>query len=109
MSICRDCKNYEDCLFDYQSGEDNGKPCEDFEERGELKTFRINGVVMVDVYVEVVAETLEDAMEIVGDDVFMEEYANETVGADYNADEITDIEIVCSDAIEWHEEYSEEV
>ena len=31
MSICRDCDNYENCLFDYQSGEDNGKPCEDFE------------------------------------------------------------------------------
>ena len=102
---CRECKHYKECW----DGDGSLKACDEFEERGELKTWKVNGVVMVDVYVEVMAETLEEAMQIVDDDVFMEEYANETVGADYNADEINEIELVCCDCIEWHEEYSEEV
>ena len=65
-----------------------------------MKKWIVNGVVTVDVYVEVEAETLQEAMEYADSNVGMVTYANETVGADdYEGD--AKIEVFCSDNIEW--------
>lgn len=74
-----------------------------------MATFRINGTTIVDVYVEVEAETLEEAIEIADEHYHIEEYCNNTIGVEDNSYELPEGEIVSNGWIEWHEEYSEEV
>ena len=47
-----------------------------------MATFRINGTTIVDVYVEVEAETLEEAIEKADDSCRHEEYTNGTMAVE---------------------------
>lgn len=71
-----------------------------------MATFRINGTTIVDVYVEIEAETLEEAIEIADNICTLEEYNGGYVGVDSGG---YDSEMCANGWIEWHEEYSEEV
>ena len=73
-----------------------------------MRKWRLNGQVTLDVYVDVVAETLEEAIEIAEDDVSITEYCGAQVGVDYYADEEDEADLVDGGmGIEWNETYSE--
>lgn len=71
-----------------------------------MATFRINGTTIVDVYVEIEADTLEEAIDKAEDTCRLEEYVNGCVGVENYE---YDVDMCASGWIEWHEEYSEEV
>lgn len=64
-----------------------------------MRKYRLNGTVTLDVYIDVVAESLEQAIEIAEDDVSITEYCGAQVGVDYWIDG--------GMGIEWNETYSE--
>ena len=71
-----------------------------------MRKFRIYGSALVDIDVEVEANTFEEAMAIVDTDVYVQSYVD-SVGIEVTADEIHDYSIDSSCDIEWTEEYSE--
>lgn len=76
-----------------------------------MAKFNVCGTMFVNVEVEVEAETLEEAMDIVSGDVYPESYVNETIGVEYGSDAITSVVVdACGfNNIDWSEEWSEEV
>lgn len=71
-----------------------------------MAKFRVNGTTVVDIYVEVEADTLEEAIEKAEDSCSLEEYANGTMGVESYE---YDVDVCATGWIEWNEEYSEEV
>ena len=75
-----------------------------------MAKFRVNGTTVIDVYVTVEADSLEEAMEKVEDmGFYTEEYCNEAVGVASSEDDYEELEICSTDDITFNEEYSEEV
>lgn len=68
--------------------------------------YRLNGIVTADVYVEVIADSMEEAIEYAEDNFKIEEYANGMIGVGDDNYEYEG-EVVCCDTINWYEEYSE--
>ena len=48
----------------------------------QINRYRLCGTVMVDVYIDIDAPTLEDAIEYAENNVAIEEYANGTIGVE---------------------------
>lgn len=71
-----------------------------------LNRYRVCGTVTVDVYVEIEAKSLEDAIEYAEENFEMTEYANGSLGVEDGNWEFDDGEVTCGDYIRWHEEYS---
>ena len=72
-----------------------------------MNRYRICGTVSIDVYAEIDAPTLEDAMAYAEDNFRMEEYCNGTVGCEDGNYEFGEAEVACCCDIDWHEDYSE--
>lgn len=72
-----------------------------------MNRYRICGTVSVDVYAEIDAPTLEDAMEYAENNFHMEEYCNGTVGCEDSGYEFGEAEVTCCCDIDWEEAYSE--
>lgn len=73
-----------------------------------MQKWTLCGTVPVDVYVTVVAESLDEAIAMAEDEVGMTEYCNGTVGVDYwSSDAISDGDTNCSCEIEWIADYCE--
>ena len=72
-----------------------------------MNKYRIYGTVSVDVCVEVVAPTLEDAIEYAEDNYRMEEYCNGTVGCEDGGYEFDDAELTCCCDVEWQNDSAE--
>ena len=72
-----------------------------------MNRYRICGTVSIDVYAEIDAPTLEDAMAYAEDNFRMEEYCNGTVGCEDGNYEFGEAEVTCCCDIDWHEDYSE--
>ena len=68
--------------------------------------YKLNGTVTADVYVEVIADSMEEAIEYAEDNFRIEEYANGMIGVEDDNYEYEG-EVVCCDTITWYEEYSE--
>lgn len=69
-----------------------------------MAKFRVNGTTIVDIYVEVEADTLEEAIEKAEDSCTLEEYTNGTMGVESYE---YDVDVCANGWIEWHEDYSE--
>ena len=72
-----------------------------------MNRYRVCGTVSVDVYAEIDAPTLEDAMAYAENNFHMEEYCNGTVGCEDGNYEFGEAEVTCCCDIDWHEDYSE--
>lgn len=72
-----------------------------------MNRYRICGTVSVDIYAEIDANSLEEAMEYAEDNFRMEEYCNGTVGCEDGNYEFSEAEVTCCCDIDWHEEYSD--
>ena len=70
-----------------------------------MAVWRVNGTTTIDVYVEVEAETLEEAIDICYSEVNLAEYCNNTLGVESPYD----AEISENGYIDWSEEWSERV
>ena len=65
----------------------------------QINRYRLCGTVMVDVYIDIDAPTLEDAIEYAENNVAIEEYANGTIGVEDGGYNFGDGEITCCDYI----------
>ena len=72
-----------------------------------MNRYRICGTVSIDVYAEIDAPTLEDAMAYAEDNFRMEEYCNGTVGCEDGGYEFDDAELTCCCDVEWTEDGAE--
>lgn len=72
-----------------------------------MNRYRVCGTVSVDVYAEIDAPTLEDALEYARDNFRMEEYCNGSVGCEDGGYEFGDAEVTCCCDIDWWDDYSE--
>ena len=73
----------------------------------QINRYRLCGTVMVDVYIDIDAPTLEDAIEYAENNIAIEEYANGTIGVEDGGYNFGDGEITCCDYINWAEDYCE--
>lgn len=75
-----------------------------------MAIWRVSGTTVINVYVEVEAETLEEAIDICDSNIGLTEYCDGNIGVDsYYADEISDVEVSENGYIDWSEEWSERV
>ncbi len=75
-----------------------------------MAVWRVSGTTTINVYVEVEAETLEEAIDICDSNINLTEYCDGNIGVDsYYADEISDVEVSENGYIDWSEEWSKEV
>lgn len=72
-----------------------------------MNRYRVCGTVSVDIYAEIDAPTLEDALEYARDNFRMEEYCNGSVGCEDGGYEFGDAEVTCCCDIDWYDDYSE--
>ena len=72
-----------------------------------MNRYKIYGAVSVDVYAEIDAPTLEDALEYARDNFEMVEYCNGSVGCEDDSYEFGDAEVTCCCDIDWYEDCSE--
>ncbi len=69
-----------------------------------MAQFRVHGTTVIDIYVTVEAETMEEAIEIAEDNVRMVEYCNETIGAEtYGAETYGGAEVCENGYIDWND------
>ena len=73
----------------------------------QINRYRVCGTVMVDVYMEIDAPTLEDAIEYASDNCCIEEYANGTIGVEDGSYNFGEGEVTCGNYVDWDENYSE--
>lgn len=72
-----------------------------------MNRYRVCGKVSVDVYVEIDAPTLEDAIEYAENNFHMEEYCGGTIGCEDGNYEFGEGEVTCCCDIDWLDDYSE--
>lgn len=72
-----------------------------------MNRYRVCGTVSVDIYAEIDAPTLEDALEYARDNFRMEEYCNGSIGCEDGGYEFGDAEVTCCCDIDWWDDYSE--
>ena len=72
-----------------------------------MNRYRICGTVSIDVYAEIDAPTLEDAMAYAENNFHMEEYCNGTVGCEDRCYEFGEGEVTCCCDIDWCDDCSE--
>jgi CRISPR/Cas system-associated protein Cas7 (RAMP superfamily) len=72
-----------------------------------MNRYKIYGTVSVDVYAEIDAPTLEDALEYANDNFEIVEYCNGSVGCEDMSYEFGDAEVTCCCDIDWCEDCSE--
>lgn len=70
-----------------------------------MAVWRVSGETVINVYVEVEAETLEEAIDMCWNEVKLTEYCDGTLGVESPYD----AEISDNGYIDWSEEWSEEV
>ena len=75
----------------------------------QVNRYRVYGAVTVDVYMEIDAPSIEEALEYAEDNCHIIEYANGTVGIEDDDYNFGDGEITCCCEVEWEEAYSEMV
>ena len=69
-----------------------------------MAVWSVHGSVVMDIYAEVEADTIEEAIEICENDVRVTEYCDGTIGVDYNDDCIEDVETDASgNWVSWEE------
>lgn len=77
-----------------------------------MAKFAVYGTMMIDVEVIVEADSLDEAMDYADENVYSEEYCNDTVGLEVNsdADERISVEsLMANGYIDWGSEWCEEV
>lgn len=72
-----------------------------------MAKWRINGTTVVDIYVEVEADTLEEAIDKADSEYHLEEYCNNTIGCE--SYEYGEAEMCATGWIEWNEEFAEQI
>ena len=70
-----------------------------------MKKWRVCGITTINLYVDVEAETLEEAIDIADSDVSLSEYIDGSIGAEYS--EAENVDITENGWFEWQAEYSE--
>ena len=70
-----------------------------------MKKYKVCGATTINIYVEIEANSLEEAIEIADNEVRLTEFADGSIGLDSDYEgEITE-----NDWFEWYDEFSEEI
>lgn len=69
-----------------------------------MAVYNVHGKVYMDIYVEVEAESIEDAIDICEGDISVNEYVNDTVGVEWGDCDIEEVQVAAwGNEIEWEE------